>query len=128
MISLQIMNDSDSSDLLSMKLTHQELNHTVMKSIIDEISSGSVKSEDLDDSSHSQITSMEEMEDTVLLRPESVETVKNEIQEKNLNTTLMRKGEVVGVVPANLKDLELVRDETGMFKCACCWKVNFIFV
>lgn len=124
------MNEESPNDLLNIKLESQELNHTVMNSLIDEISSSCVKNEGLVESNQFQTTSLTEMNSSVLLRAQKIEVVKNEmsgIEEKNLNTTLMRKdskGEILVVSAANLKNMELVRDESGMFKCACCWKVN----
>lgn len=58
------------------------------------------------------------------------------IEEKNLNTTLIKsdknkcskpKIEVTTVIntPANLQEIQIVRDERGMFQCIFCWKVFF---
>lgn len=130
------MNDVTSSVLLDIKLENQDINQTVMKSIIDEISAGNVKAEVSDPVALSQ-GSYEEIGGSVLLRVERMDVVPENgtvtasaIQEKNLNKTLMRKDgkdkeDSVVVVPANLKEMQLVRDESGMFKCICCWKVNF---
>lgn len=131
------MNDVTSSVLLDIKLENQEINQTVMKSIIDEISAGNVKAEVSDPVALSQDT-YEEIDGGVLLRVQRMEVVQQggavttpAIQEKNLNKTLMRKEakdkeDNVVVIPANLKEMQLVRDESGMFKCICCWKVNFV--
>lgn len=133
------MNEVTPSVLLDIKLENQEINQTMMKSIIDEISAGNVKGELLEPVANPQVP-YEEIEGAVLLRVQRVEVVSENnaadtagVQEKNLNKTLIRKdgkdkeGNVV-VVPANLKEMQLVRDESGMFKCVCCWKVKYCFL
>lgn len=132
------MNEVNSNVLLDIKLENQELNPTVMKSIIDEISASEVKPEELSENGAHIAPSLGEIEGTMLLRVQRVEIVKEEeaqpIQEKNLNTNLMKKDgkervdDGVVVIPANLKEMELVRDESGLFKCVCCWKVYLVAV
>lgn len=62
--------------------------------------------------------------------------VKYCIEEKNLNTTLIKnaknkcsraKTELVTVsnTPANLQQIQIVRNERGMFQCIFCWKVFY---
>lgn len=101
-----------------------------MRSIIDEISAGGggggVKTEHLEDG-QSQTTTLQGLENAGFYRELEVKDEMVGAQEKSLQAALTKKRNVVGVVPpnVNLKEVELVRDETGMFKCVCCWKVIF---
>lgn len=135
------MNEVHRGDFLEKFTENHEFGHTVMRSIIDEMSSDGIKTENADHCGGQ--TSV--VGNTVLMNnvPTMVqlETVKMEYadgREKGLNAaTQMKKdggsvhnnnnSKVVGGIPANLKDMELVRDDTGMFKCICCWKVLFLF-
>lgn len=123
------------NEVNSCLLDNEDLNQTVMNSLMDEISSsGSIKTEMSDEGGHSHTTTFEELEGNVMMRVQRMEVVKPEtaeMQEKNLGSNLLKK-DGKGVNPVgfvgNLKELELVRDETGMFKCLCCWKVNSVLV
>lgn len=75
-------------------------------------------------------------EETSTVEAQSVLKVEYRIEEKNLNTTLIKSDKnkcskaktdlvIASNTPSNMQQIEIVRDERGMFQCIFCWKVFF---
>lgn len=114
-----MMNEVTGDMLLEMKLEPQEITHTVMRSIIDEFSATDVKDETTEENQDGSALKVQRLqpESSVVSREggEHSLNMKRDVKDKTGNPTM---------IPANLKEMQLVRDESGLFKCICCWKAS----